>query len=71
MYLDLAGKAFAIQRWPDENFRQLSWAPSFDLDQRVLLDDVRHLLLLLLAFVNLLLHVGYLLRDRIEAVPVR
>lgn len=71
MYLDLAGKAFAIQRWSDENFRQLSRAPSFDFDQRVLLDDVRHLLLLLLAFVNLLLHVGYLLRDRIEAVPVR
>lgn len=58
MYLDLAGEALPIQRWPDENFRQLSRAPSLDFDQRVLLDDVRHLLLLLLALVNLLLHVS-------------
>ena len=70
MYLDFARETFAVQRGSDEDLGQLGWAPPLDLHERVLLDDVGHLLLLLLALVDLLLQVCDLFRDGIESMAV-
>ena len=70
MYLDFARETFAVQRGSDEDLGQLGWAPPLDLHERVLLDDVGHLLLLLLALIHFLLQLCDLLVDRIKAVSI-
>ena len=70
MYLDFARETFAVQRGSDEDLGQLGWAPPLDLHERVLLDDVGHLLLLLLALIHLLFQVCDLFRDRVKAVSI-
>lgn len=70
MYLNFARKTFAVQRGPDEDLGQLGWTPPLDLNERVLLNDVGHLLLLLLALVHFLFQVRDLFRNRVEAVPI-
>lgn len=58
MNLDFSGKTFTVKSWSDENFWEFNWSSAFNLNERALVDDVRHLLLLLFSFVNFLLQVG-------------
>ena len=70
MNLHFSWKTFSIQRGPHEHLRQLGGASSLDLDKGILLDDVGHLLLLLLPLVHFLLQIRDLFRDGIESAPV-
>ena len=63
-------ESLAVQGGPHKHLRELRRTPALDLDQRVLLDDVGHLLLLLLALVDLLLQICYLFREVVEAMTV-
>ena len=68
---DLARQPLPVRRRSDEDFRQLMRPPPLELNQRILLDNVCHLLLLLLAFVHFLLELGDLLVDRVKPMSVR
>ena len=68
--LDLAWEALPVQRWTDEDLRQLRRPSALDLDEGVLLDDIRHLLLLLFALVDFLFEICDLLRYGIKAITV-
>ena len=68
--LDLAWHALPVQRWTDEDLRQLRRPSALDLDEGVLLDDIRHLLLLLFALVDFLFEICDLLRYGIKAITV-
>lgn len=46
------------------------WPPALHLDQRVLFDDIRKLLLLLFPLVHLLFQVRYLLRNAVEPMTI-
>ena len=70
MNLELSGQTLAIEHGTGENFRKFMWSTSLDLNKVVLLDDVRHLLLLQLTLVRLLLELLNLLREDIEPVTV-
>lgn len=70
MNLDLTRQPLAIERGADEDLWKFDGATTFDLDKHVLLDDIRHLLLLLLAFVDLLFQIRDLLSYSVEAVLV-
>jgi hypothetical protein len=71
MDLDLPRKALSIQGRPHKCFREFDRPAALDFLQTILLDHVRHLLLLLLALVQLLLEVVDLLRKRVETVAIR
>jgi hypothetical protein len=68
--LDLAWQALAVECGPHEGFGELDGAATLNLLQSVLLNNIRHLLLLLLALSDLLLQVIDLLVQRVEAVTV-
>ena len=70
MNLHFSWKTFSIQRGPHEHLGQLGGASSLDLDKGILLDDVGHLLLLLLTLVHFLLKLRDLLVDRVKSVPI-
>ena len=63
MDLDLARQPLPVQRGTHEDLGQFGRTPSLNLDKRILLDDVRHLLFLLLTLIDLLLEIGDLLRN--------
>lgn len=71
MNLDFTRESLAVQRRADKDLRKLDRPATLDLRENILLNDIRHFLLLLLALVNLLLEIGDLLRDGVEAVLVR
>ena len=71
MDLDLSGQALAIQCRPNESLRQFIGSPSPDLNKLVLLDNICHLLLLLLPLVGLFLELGDLLHQAIETMAIR
>ena len=70
MYLDFTWQSFSVQRRTDEHFGQLGRTTALDLDERILLDDVSHLLFLLLTFVDLFLEIGDLFRNSIETTSI-
>lgn len=70
MNLDLAWESLSVESGSHKDFGELVRSPAFDLYQDVLLDDVRHLLLLLFPFVDLFLQICNLLRDLVKAVAV-
>lgn len=70
MDLDLPRETFAIQRGPHKRFRKFDRPAALDLLQSILLNHVSHLLLLLFAFVQLLLEIIDLFRERVETVAV-
>lgn len=67
---NLSWQALAVQSWPDEHFLQLVRSSSLELNKRALLDDVSHLLLLLLSLVSFLLQLCDLLHEVVKTVPV-
>jgi hypothetical protein len=68
--LYLTGQALAIESRADEALGKLDGPPAFYLLETVLLDDICHLLLLLLTLGDLLLQLGDLFLERIETVAV-
>lgn len=68
--LDFPRQPLPIQRWSHKHLGQLGWTPALDLHERILLNDVRHLFLLLLSFVDLFLEVGDLPRDGVKAAAI-
>jgi hypothetical protein len=70
MYLDLPRQSLAIQGRANKHFRKFDRSSALELDERILVDDVCHLLLLLLPFSNLLLQVRYLFGNGVETVAV-
>ena len=70
MDLDLTRETLSIEGGTDEDFGQLEWSSTLDFNQNVLLDDVRHLFLLLLTLVNVLFEIGDLPGDRVKAMLV-
>ena len=70
MNFDLARQSFPVESRPHKHFGELVRPPSFDFYQDILLNDVRHLLLLLFPLVDIFLQIRNLLRDLVEAVAV-
>lgn len=70
MKFDLPRQSLSVQGWANEHFRKPGRAPPLELDERILIDNARHLLLLLLPFRNLFLQVRYLFRNCVETVTI-
>jgi hypothetical protein len=70
MNLDFTGQSFPVKSWSNECFLHLVWSPPFELNQRPLLNDVSHFLLLLFSLVCFLFQVGDLLDQGIESMTV-
>lgn len=70
MNFDLPRQTFSVQSWADEHFRKPDRASALEFDERILVDNARHLLLLLLSFRNLFLQVRYLFRNYVETVAI-
>lgn len=71
MNLHLSSQTLAIQRRPHKCFSHLNRPAILEFNKVVLLDDVRHFLLLLFTLVGFLLQIGDLLVNVIEAMPIR
>lgn len=71
MNLDFSRQTFAIEGRANKCFSKFNWPPAFDFLETILLNDVRHLFLLLLALIDLLLQIGDLFCKRVETVTVR
>ena len=68
--LNFTRKPLSVKGRSDEDFRKAVRSAALDLLKSVLLNDIRHFFLLLLAFVNLLFKVGNLLCDRVKTMLI-
>jgi hypothetical protein len=71
VYLYFTGKSLSVKSGANECLGHFDGTSAFDLEKISLLNDVCHLLLLLLSFVGFFLQIIDLLNDVVEAVPVR
>ena len=70
MYFNLSGKPLPVGSWPNENLWKLQRTSTFQLNKSILLYDVRHFLLLLLALVDFFLEFCNLLGQMIKAMTI-
>lgn len=67
---DLARQSLSIKSGTHERFGEFVGSPAFELYQDVLLDDIRHLLLLLFPLVDLFLEICNMFRNLVETVAI-
>jgi hypothetical protein len=70
MYFHLPRKAFAIKGRSYKHLRQFHRSSALDFNERTLINNIGHFLLLLFPFVDFLLQISDLLRDGVKPVTI-